>query len=528
MVIFEDGEGWRDRGAFFLSMLYLVIGLAMGSAHAAAPSEPFTERERAWIAEHQQIRLGVVSDHAPYSFFRHGQVMGWSIDLWRLLEARTGLTVRFRMGNWTEIYNEFLAGRLDAIDEISRTEERARAILFTDPYHLRRTHMFQDASRPLGRVRGVGDLKGNRIGIIKDIYYESALRSQGVILEEYAGYRDMVAALAFGWIDMALAPELTGKFFARENGFSSVVSLGAPTIAGLEMEDFRIGVLQTNPILHGILSKALAAIPDRDLAAITDRWRAYRDGFEMGGGPMRLLPAEQTFIDGAPVIRVGFMPDYEPFSFLEDGLGQGFAPALAQDIADKVGLTIEPVFDSWPNLLDRFRAGDIQVMANISRTKEREAYTLFTREYHRIPNAVFLRAGQGEYRGPADLDGKRIAIGQDIFYQDRLIERFGAGAIQTYADQAAMMSALANGDVDAVVMALNNGTVWIRKLGLINITIGGEFRMEGVDREDLRFGVAPTLPYLRSILDRGIASTPPSQWTALETRWLGPPLAGPS
>ncbi|ADZ71563.1 diguanylate cyclase [Polymorphum gilvum] len=519
---------------FLVLCLILSLALPGGAlpgavAAARAASADLDAEERAWTEANPTISVGVVSDNEPYSFFRNGQIMGWTVDVLRRLEAATGLSFEIRMGTWHEIYGDFRSGGLDVIADISRTEERSGFIDFTDAYHLRRTVLFHNVDRPLADDGGVDALRHKRVGIIKDIYYAPALHKAGIEAIDYASYRDLMAAVAFGWVDAVLAAEMTGNFFVRENGFSNVIAAGSLPLTDVALEDFRLGVLKDvndrdKAILHGVLNKAVAALATDELAATTERWLAYRSGHAPSVTPLRLLPEEQDFIESAPPLSIGFISDYEPFSFLADGRGQGLAVDLAHDISAQTGLVLNPVYDNWSNLLARFKAGDLDIIANISRTDERADYTLFSQEYHRIPNAVFVRSGFGPYTGLESLAGKSVGIGKDIYYADKLKARLGN--VRTYSTQEDIVLALSRSEVDAAIVALSNGNAIVRRLGLINIEIGGEFEMEGVEREDLRFGVSPQYPFVKSILDRAMSAMPLSRWAALETNWLGPRLAG--
>lgn len=506
-------------------LILLLTTLAAG-ALAADPID-LTDEERAYIAKNPVASIGLVADNEPYSFYLNGKIMGWSVDVLDAISAMTGLDFAVRLGSWPEIYGQFRRGGLDVIADISLTEEREPFIAFTEPYHLRRTILFENIDRPLGDLADLDALKQRQIGVIRDIYYASALEKAGFQLQEYATYRDLMAAVAFGWVDGALAAELTGNFFIRENGFTNVVAAGALPLTAVSLEDFRLGVLEQSgdaAVLSSILQKAVLALPAETLDEITGRWLTYRTGRTMNAGLLRLLPEEQAFIEEAPPLSIGFIIDYQPFSYLENGRGQGLAVDLAHYISASTGLSFEPVYDNWAELLRRFKAGELDIITNISRTEARSDYTLFSDEYHRIPNAVFVRSGFGPYRDIADLDGKRIGIGRDIYYAEAVSARFDD--VRQYDGQEALMHALADGEIDAAIISLSNGNAIIRRDGLINIEIGGEFLMDGVEREDLRFGVSPKYPYLQSIIDSVLVSIPTARWQEMENRWLGPPLAG--
>ena len=526
-------HGFPVRSAIFRTLMLIAVVFAIAFVWYTKPvqAESFqlTTAEREWVSGQGPLNVGVVSDNDPYSFYRNGNIMGWSVDVIGVIGTMTGLDLKLRMGSWSEVYSEFRAGGIDIIADISKTEERSRFINFTSPYHLRRTQLFEKADRAFDRPLTLDQLKEKRIGIIRDIYYSDALREAGIKTVEYATYRDLMAAVAFGWVDGAFSSELTGHFFVRENGFNNVIDAGTPPLTFLALEDFRLGVLSQDgdedaKMLSDILAKAVDAIPASTLDAITTRWLSYSADRAMSTGPLRLLPEEQAFIDEAPVLKIGFSNDYVPFSFLDNGQGKGLAEDITQYIASSTGLAFERVYDNWSGLLRRFRDGELDVITNISFTDDRSGYTLYSELYHRVPTAVFLRSGAEPYRDLENLEGKKIGISRDIYYAEALHQRFDQ--VREFDGRYDLMQALSDGEIDAAITSLSNGSEIIRQAGLINIKIGGEFLMNGLEREDLRFGIAPRYPYLQSIINHTLESIPLSRWEEMERRWLGPSFAG--
>ncbi|HJU71939.1 MAG TPA: transporter substrate-binding domain-containing protein [Paucimonas sp.] len=510
---------WLALVQFFL--------LFSGPANAAS-AVSLSEEEQALVQRHAPVKIGVVSGNEPYSFYRDGKINGFSIDVLHAIEARTGLRFDIRVGNWTEIYNSFKDGRLDAIDAISMTESRQAFTLYTKPYHLRETVLFESSDNPLADYRGFDTLKGKKkIGVIKDIYYKSWLQKRKDIeIVEYDNYIDLLKSLAFGWLDGVVTGELTGEYLARENNLPNLHVAGPLGIAGLEKEDYRIGVNKSQTVLHRIISKGLDAIPPEQLAQIEARWRKYRGGSRKATRKLKLTHAEEMFVRQHPVFKVGLMPDYEPFSFVSKGEAKGFSVALLDRIADSTGIRFEPVIDNWSTLLDAFHKGKLDVIGNISYTEKRKAYTLFSRDYYRIPNVIFVRNDFGAYAGLTSLRGKRVGVTRDIFYKEQLSALLGGGLVE-FDSQEEMMRALSFGRVDAVATALNTGNNHVRKLGLLNVEIAGELALKGVDYEDLRFGVRPQLPLLQGLIEKALDALSVEETLDIENRWLSAPSFSP-
>ena len=501
--------------------------LCSGQASATAVVS-LSQEEQALVQRHVPVKIGVVSGNEPYSFYRDGKINGFSIDILHAIEARTGLQFDIRVGNWTEVYNSFKDGRLDAIDAISMTEPRKAFTLYTNPYHLRETVLFESAVNPLADYRGFDTLKGKKkIGVIKDIYYKSWLQNRKDIeIIEYGNYVDLMKSLAFGWLDGVVTSELTGEYLARENNLPNLRVAGPLGIAGLEKEDYRIGVNKSQAVLHSIISKGLDAIPPQERAQIEARWRKYRGGSPKATKKLKLTHAEETFVRQHPVFKVGLMPDYEPFSFVSKGEVKGFSVALLDRIADSTGMRFEPVIDSWATLLDAFRDGKIDVIGNISYTEKRKAYALFSRDYYRIPNVIFVRNDFGAYAGLTSLRGKRVGTTRDIFYKEPLAALLG-GTLMEFDSQEEMMKALSFGRVDAVATALNTGNNHVKKLGLVNVEIAGELTLKGVDYEDLRFGVRPELGQLQGLIEKALDALSVEETRGIENQWLSAPSFSP-
>ena len=146
----------------FAWLVLLPFFLLCSGRVSATSAVSLSQEEQALVQRHVPVKIGVVSGNEPYSFYRDGKINGFSIDILHAIEARTGLQFDIRVGNWTEVYNSFKDGRLDAIDAISMTEPRKAFTLYTNPYHLREIVLFESAVNPLADYRGFDTLKGKK------------------------------------------------------------------------------------------------------------------------------------------------------------------------------------------------------------------------------------------------------------------------------------------------------------------------------------------------------------------------------
>lgn len=501
-----------------ISRRFLSFFLCLYCSYASALG--LSAADQNWLTTNPIIRIGIIADNAPYSTVRAGKLEGFSIDVLEEIAANTGLRFDYKAGSWPEIYAAFMNGEIDAIDEISWREDRTAFTLFTEPYHHRQTVVMQDMNRPLPAIGKLADLRPYRVGIVKNIFYKSTLERQGLKLSEYDALPNLIRALAFGWVDAIVGPEVTLAYLARGEGFNQIGLAARVAMDGFELEDFRIGIRHEKPQAHRVIAAGLAAIRPERMQEMLTVWQ------EFGGQRIRETPHFQMtreqvdYVRRLGAVRVGIMRDYAPFSFADGGTTQGLAVDILGRIQDLTGLSVTPVVDRWPVLIESLRRGEIDVLTNISQQPDRLAYARFTDAYHVIPNVAFTRDRHFRLNNPPDFGSRKIGIGEGIFYESALRERFGQ-QIVTYGAQDAMFRALAEGNVDVVIASLHNGNHWVRELGLADITIAGELFLPGFAGEDLRFGMRPELAPLVSIFDNALAAITPTEKRSIENRWLG-------
>jgi diguanylate cyclase (GGDEF)-like protein len=466
------------------------------------------------------VTVGIVGDNKPYSFDDGPGASGFSVDVLREVARNADLNFRFRAGSWPEIYDAFIRSELDVIDGISFSAERAENILFTEPYHLRQTYLMQNTQRPLGDINTLSDLKGLRVGIVRDVYYRDALHAEGVSLTSYDSIHSLIRALAFGWVDVIVGPRLILQYYANQAGFGFLEIAGAAPLGELATEDFRIGVLKTNDDLYQKIASGLEQIPNERISELLQRWQELGGDNLPSGARFSLSPEQRQFIAETGPVRVGLMRDYAPYSFESGTRIHGLTVDVLNRISDLTGLQVIPVEGQWIELLPLFRDGEIDVLANMSFRPERQAFTRFTQPYHTIPNVAFTRDPALRTETLADLKDQRVALGSGIYYEEPVREVLGDNA-RIFTTQDAMFQALSRDEVDVVLAALPNGNFWIRELGIPGVRIAGELVLEEQTGEDLRFGVRPGLSPLVGILDEALAAITPEEMHTIEIRWLG-------
>ena len=242
--------------------------------------------------------------------------------------------------------------------------------------------------------------------------------------------------------------------------------------------------------------------------------------FPVTAGALEFTPEEKAFITSNPEIRVAMMPDFWPFSYImQDAIG-GFEHDLLALLSQRTGLKFTKRLGNWNSNLTAFKAKKLDMITSISYKKERDTFTLFTKPYYEIPIMIFVRDDFGEYQGLESLAGKKVGVLKDIFYSKEL-EKMGTMELMVYETYEEITKALVFGKIDALIQNLPNINHLIKKHVYTNLKLASELQLPGINREDLRFGIRPDNPILRSIMQKGLDSISQEEKEALANLWIG-------
>ncbi|RBP80517.1 diguanylate cyclase [Marinomonas rhizomae] len=229
---------------------------------------------------------------------------------------------------------------------------------------------------------------------------------------------------------------------------------------------------------------------------------------------------EKDFIKSNPVVTVGMMPDFTPFSYYIEGEPVGFEHELLGLISKKTGIKFEKKIAKWTTIYNSFKNKEVDMISSISYKKYREPFTLFTSPYYNIPIMIFVKDDFGDYKGLKSLTGKRVGVLKDVFYIKEL-EDLGTMNLVFYDSYDALTKDLVFGKIDALMQNLPNVNHLIKKNLYNNIKLASELVLPNTKREDLRFGVQPEKSLLSSILQKSLMSISKREMEELSDKWIG-------
>jgi two-component system sensor histidine kinase/response regulator len=252
---------------------WLWLGLAI-TLCSPAWALALSEEEKAWIAAHPVIRVGIDPQWPPYEFLDgQGRHQGISADYLQLVARRLG--VRFVAGPrqpWSATWRQLTLGTLDITPSITETEERRQQLHFTRPYLRFPVVILTRAdSLFLGQLE---DLRGQRVGVEADYFTDEILRRHypEIIPVRYPYLDELLSALSLGEVDYVLSNHASASWKVQS---LHVTGLKLAAITPFD-SPLSIGVRKDWPELAAILDKAMADVSPSEHRAIRERWLGMR------------------------------------------------------------------------------------------------------------------------------------------------------------------------------------------------------------------------------------------------------------
>jgi two-component system, sensor histidine kinase and response regulator len=234
-------------------------------------------------------------------------------------------------------------------------------------------------------------------------------------------------------------------------------------------------------------------------------------------------PEEKAWLDQNPVIRASNEMDWPPFDFAIGGVPQGYSIDLLNLVAERIGIEIEYVNGySWPELVELFKRGDLDLLHPASKNTEREKYALFSETVTQHRTYFIVHVDAPDITEMSQLVSKTIAV-LEGFASTQFIEAnfpdFNLYYVQNVEEALFAVSA---GVVD-VAVANDNVVRFIAKQKRINdVRVSGWFHeYDQALNSDLHYMVQKDAPQLISMLNKALSTLLPSEIEVIENKWFG-------
>lgn len=238
-------------------------------AHASN-SVQLSDSERLFIQEHPVIHVGVDPSFVPYEFIDiDGTYNGIAKEYLDLISLNTGLVFEIVPNlTWDKAYEKAVLKEIDLLPIISKSEERERYFLFSEPYYYFQRVIF--IGNDVSDIASLDDLEGRSVAVQRNSSHHEFLKTlPNISMSLYDTVEDAISALASGSEQAFIGNLATTLYLAKQGGISQLAYI---TIKDQNRQTLHFAVRNDYPELLGIMNKGLSAITQAEKIAIDNRW----------------------------------------------------------------------------------------------------------------------------------------------------------------------------------------------------------------------------------------------------------------
>ncbi len=216
------------------------------------------------------VVVGGDRDYPPYEFIdRDGAPAGYNVDLTRAIGEVMGLRVEIRLGGWSEMRAALRDGRIDALQGVSYSDERARVLELSPPHTIVNHAIF--ARKGTRSVSSLGELRGHEVALHRAGIMDETLTGlgYGATLLRTDTPADAMRLLAAGTGEYAVVAVLPGTYITRELKLTNVV----PVARNVASHRYGYAVRKGNTVLLSRITEGLAILKKTGrYDAIHEKW----------------------------------------------------------------------------------------------------------------------------------------------------------------------------------------------------------------------------------------------------------------
>jgi len=240
-----------------------------------AGSMYFTKEESDYLKKHPVITMASDKNWAPFEFYddKDKEYKGMAAEYFKLFEAKLGVHFKAQFANsWADIAQEAKQGKLDLYSCAVSTPERKEYMRFTQPYLS--FPIALAATEKTSYISDYSQLEGHTISVVKDYWAHEFLKNNypNVKLMVVSSVQQGLEAVVDGRAEGYLGNLAVINFTMRKFGLEGI------RIVGQFQQRFElaIGVQKTDPILFGIMKKALNSVTEEEREEIFSRWVKFK------------------------------------------------------------------------------------------------------------------------------------------------------------------------------------------------------------------------------------------------------------
>jgi PAS domain S-box-containing protein len=242
----------NSKEKFILLIVLFLSTLSNINADLNKPQEQIKNKIK-------RITIASEPDYPPYCIIdEDGNAEGFSLDLFIAAAKAVNIEVDIKIGLWSQIKQDLVEGKIDALPLVGRTPERELLYDFTLAYISLHGAVF--VREGTTSIKTLADLKDKEIVVMKDDNAEEFVRRNNISKNIFTThtFENAFRALENGEHDAVITQQVMGLQLLKQLNIESIVTLDI-TLDNFK-QDFCFGVKKGNKELLSSLNEGLSIV----------------------------------------------------------------------------------------------------------------------------------------------------------------------------------------------------------------------------------------------------------------------------
>lgn len=185
-------------------------------------------------SENSVLRIAGDNDHPPYEYVdENGNYKGFNVDIMRAVGIELGIEIEFAPMEWKEAINALEEGEVDAIQGMSKTNDRKKLFSFASPTVTNSQAMF--VLKGTNYITELTDLSDVRVSFQEGDINEEMIHSiPGIIAIPKKNQKEAIHSLLNGESEVFIGNRLTGLYYLQKEKKTDLIKIAGEPIGVVE------------------------------------------------------------------------------------------------------------------------------------------------------------------------------------------------------------------------------------------------------------------------------------------------------
>lgn len=498
--------------------LFLVIFLAAATPLNAEHIQ-ITPQEQAWLDKNKTLRVRIAKEMMPYQRFENGKAEGISVEYMTYFANTFHLKIDYVSdGSWSEALKRIeTRDGVDVLLKATRSDTRSEKMLFSQPYV---SFPFALATHTLNPYINFLDDPHTSIALAKSYVINEKLKRDypHITYVVYETNLEALKAVNEHHADAYIGDIAITSLFIKQYNLSN---LKVSNFSHYEPEEQSVVCSKEWPEFISLFNKVLKSMPESLHVKIKRKYLPFIEEETHKPLAIVLSQEEKDYIAKNPYIRVSNELDWQPYDYTENGEAQGFSVEYIKLLAQKIGLHVSFVSDTWPAVFERFKRREIDMIHPLIPTPQRRAEFLFSDKFIAMQLSLIAQSKRTEISSLESLKGKTVGAGKGWASTSYLKEQYPDIKVIEYEATKEMLEAIAFGLIDAGVDDVFTAQYCIHKEMLANLHVVSTVELEKLTDKNLYLVFNKENQIVQGLFNKALKSVSEDELIAIKAKYAG-------